>query len=229
MLRLGQPHQNQRAWGRWARPRRRPQTRGKGCHTDGTLAPPLPLLGSWLFALLDAQEATAMDRVRARAWLWPWFASPNLREGPRAPTSSLPARYDRFAARQANSDGGRVAVRTSGTGGPRPYSVRRHHRGWRFRRCGAGGAAVGGTGPPRAAAGGGPGLRDPRVDPSRSAGRLADVVAGARLGADRRGRARPGHSLSAWPGDRRLLRRQRHDRPARRAGGLRRVGGAGQR
>ena len=51
----------------------------------------------------------------------------------------------------------------------------------------------------------------------------------ARLGADRRGRARPGHSLSAWPGDRRLLGRQCHDRPARRAGRLRRVGGAGQR
>ena len=111
-----------------------------------------------------------MDRVRARAWLWPWFASPNLREGPRAPTSSLPARYDRFAARQANSDGGRVAVRTSGTGGPRPYSVRRHHRGWRFRGRGPRGSAVGGTGPPRPAARGGSGLRDARGRPRTTFG-----------------------------------------------------------
>ena len=160
------------------------------------------------------------------------IASGPARAGRREPTSrsTASAAACRLTLVPATTDLAAVITASARrTQEARARGIRRHHRGWRLGRRGAGGAAVGGTGPPRPAAGGGPGLRDRRVNPSRSRRRLAHVVAGARLGADRRGRARPGHSLSAWPGDRRLLRRQRHDRPARRARGLRRVGGAGQR
>ena len=58
---------------------------------------------------------------------------------------------------------------------------------------------------------------------------LADVPADTRLGLDRRGRPRAGHSVPSRPGDRRLLGRQRRYRPTRHARGLRRVGRAGQR
>ena len=75
----------------------------------------------------------------------------------------------------------------------------------------------------------GPDYATRRVDPGRPSRRLADVVARARLETDRRGRAGAGDSLSAGPGDRRLVGCQCHDRAARRAGGLRRVGRAGQR
>ena len=87
-----------------------------------------------------------------------------------------------------------------------------------------------GSGPPRPAARGRAGLRDARADAGTTCSdALADVVARPRLAAYRRGRARPGDPLSARPRDRRLLGRQRHDCPARRAGRLRRVGGARQR
>ncbi len=129
----------------------------------------------------------------------------------------------------ASSGAGRVGVRVSIAAGREPDDVRRHHRGWRFRRGGPRGSAVGGSGAPRPAVGGGSGLRNARVDPGRPPRRLADVVARARLETDRRGRGGPGDSLSAGPGDRRLVGCQCHDRAARRAGGLRRVGRAGQR
>ena len=64
-----------------------------------------------------------------------------------------------------------------------------------YGRCGAGGAAVGGSGPPGPAAGGGPGLGDPcGLEPGdlRDGWRMS--LAGARLGADRGGACPAGHS-----------------------------------
>ena len=95
-----------------------------------------------------------------------------------------------------------------------------------IRRCGAGGAAVGGGGPPGAAAGGGPDT-PLWTRLGRPSGQLADVVARARLGADRE--ALPARSF--YPRGRVIGGSSAVNAAiaARRAGRLRPVGGVGAR